>query len=74
LKLFFGDRTSTEILLDHVRSRREEAERLRERLLALDELHAGAEEDRFRAITRRYGLEHAQAIVRWADAVERELS
>jgi DNA-binding PadR family transcriptional regulator len=73
LKLFFGERTSPEVLLGHVRARREEADALRERLLAIDEADAGGANDRYRAMTRRWGLEYARATIRWAADVEREL-
>jgi DNA-binding PadR family transcriptional regulator len=68
LKVFFGDLGSAEVLARHIRERRHEAERLRATLeeLELDDLHP--------ELTRRWGLEYAQAVIRWARHAERELS
>ena len=71
LKVFFGDLASPEVLAEHIRARRLEAERLRETLEGFegeadaDDLHG--------ALTRRWGFEYANAVIRWAKHAEREL-
>jgi PadR family transcriptional regulator, regulatory protein AphA len=68
LKVFFGDIASPEILARHIRQRRSEAEELRSFLEGLeeDDLHA--------RLTISWGLEYADAVIRWAKHAERELS
>jgi PadR family transcriptional regulator, regulatory protein AphA len=72
LKIFFGELASAEVLAEHIRGRRREAERLRKTLEELEEtadpraLHS--------ALTRRWGLEYAEAVIRWARHAERELA
>jgi PadR family transcriptional regulator, regulatory protein AphA len=73
LKLFFGELTSPDIVLGHVRARREEAERLRDNLVRLNQGSSGGPGDHYPALTRRAGLEYAQATIRWARTIEREL-
>jgi DNA-binding PadR family transcriptional regulator len=67
LKVFFGDLASPDVLAEHIRARREEAERLRSFLEGVDEdeLHA--------RLTIDWGLEYARAVIRWAKHAEREL-
>jgi PadR family transcriptional regulator AphA len=67
LKVFFGDVASPEVLAQHIRERRREAERLREFLETVeeDDLHA--------RLTIRWGLEYAAAVIRWAKHAERAL-
>jgi len=72
LKVFFGSLASPDAMLDQIRERRAEAERLRAELLVLD-AEAGDDEV-FPALTRRYGLEYADAIIRWARSAEREVA
>lgn len=74
LKVFFGQHGSPDALRDQVRERRREAVALRSDLEAIDGSSGGRDKDFFPALTRRYGLEYADAIIRWADGVERELA
>jgi PadR family transcriptional regulator AphA len=74
LKIFFGDQVPTAVLLDHVRARREEMRQLKAELVAIDERARGRERDFFPRLTRIYGRRYAEAIIRWADEVESELS
>ena len=73
LKLFFGNEASPDALLEQVVERRREAEALRAELEAIDASSAGGDADFFPALTRRYGLAYADAIIRWADGVDRDL-
>ena len=60
-------------MLDHVRGRRREAEQLRAELLAIEARTPKTEQDRYPALTRRYGLEYADALIRWAEWTEAQL-
>lgn len=71
LKVFFGEVASPEILVGHIRERRLEAERLRSHLEELDAEEPG---DVYDSLTRRWGLEYAAAVIRWAKRAERELA
>jgi DNA-binding PadR family transcriptional regulator len=73
LKLFFGDHGDPEVMLEHVRTRRRDAEQLKAELLEIDARAQRTSEDRFPALTRRYGLEYAAALIRWAEWAEQEL-
>jgi DNA-binding PadR family transcriptional regulator len=73
LKLFFGDLAPPEVLLEQVADAKRDAEHLRDELRAIDERARGLPDDEFSALTRRYGFEYADAIIRWAEATEREL-
>ena len=73
LKVFFGELADTAAVLEQVRARRREAEQLKAELQEIDERCAGAEGDLFPSLTRRYGHHYADAIIRWAKEVEREL-
>ena len=73
LKLFFGDLAPPEVLLEQVAEARREAEERRTDLLAIESRARELPDDEFAALTRRYGFEHADAIIRWAEAAEREL-
>lgn len=74
LKVFFGALVSDDVLLEHVHAQRAKAERLREHLTRIDaEPQRPTRAARNAAFTRRYGLEWAKAVIRWAEAVEREL-
>jgi DNA-binding PadR family transcriptional regulator len=74
LKVFFGALADPEALLEQIRARRAEAERLKAELEQLGGRAAHGEHDRFPALTRRYGFEYADAVIRWARAAERELA
>ena len=74
LKVFFGEHAAPDALLEQVRERRREAEALRADLERIDASAGGRSKDFFPALTRRYGLEYADAIIRWSDGVERELT
>jgi PadR family transcriptional regulator AphA len=67
LKVFFGEVASQEVLVEHIRQRRLEAEALRSYLEEIeeDDLHA--------RLTIRWGLDYAGAVIRWAKHAEREL-
>jgi PadR family transcriptional regulator, regulatory protein AphA len=72
IKLFFGDVVAPEVLVGHIRQRREEAEELRS---ILEEIDARADPAHLHsALTRGWGLEYAKAFIRWAKQAERELA
>ncbi|MEP6909140.1 MAG: PadR family transcriptional regulator [Actinomycetota bacterium] len=71
LKIFFGDYASAEVLLEQVRGRRAEMEQLKAELDAIDERARGGSNDFFPQLTRMYGRRYAEAIISWADDVER---
>lgn len=73
LKIFFGEHASPEILLEQVRARRAEMEQLKAGLDAIDEQADGGSHDFFPQLTRMYGRRYAEAIICWADDVERKL-
>lgn len=73
LKLFFGEVTSPEVLLEHVRERKEQAQRLKADLTEIDAAVLDDESDFYSNLTRKYGHRYADAIIRWADDVERDL-
>jgi DNA-binding PadR family transcriptional regulator len=74
LKVFFGSLASPEAMLEQIRVRREEAEQLKRELEQLDADAADDRDDFFPSLTRRYGFEYAEAVIRWARAAERELA
>jgi PadR family transcriptional regulator, regulatory protein AphA len=75
LKIFFGDHVGRETVLEHVRARRAEAEQLRRELAEIERtVRASSGAETYSAFTRMYGREWADAMIRWADRVERELS
>ena len=67
-----GGLASPDALARHIRAQRDEAEALKADLEAID-AEAGADGDYHASLTRRYGLEHADAVIRWASTVEQEL-
>jgi PadR family transcriptional regulator AphA len=72
IKLFFGDVVAPEVLIGHIRQRRQEAEELRS---ILEEIEARADPSHLHsALTRGWGLEYAKAFTRWAKRAERELA
>jgi DNA-binding PadR family transcriptional regulator len=73
LKLFFGEYGDPEAMLEHVRGRRRDAEKLKAELLAIEARTPKTDEDRYPALTRRYGLEYADALIRWARWAEAQL-
>ena len=75
LKVFFGHLMRPERLREQIRERRREAEQLKAELAAIDEdAVARGSKDTFAALTRRYGHEWADAVIRWADIAERRLA
>ena len=74
LKVFFGDLASSEAILDQVRDRRREAERLHEELDAIEAGVEPSERDLYPRLTRRYGRRYADMLIAWADEVEHELA
>ena len=71
LKLFFGDVSSPEVLREQVRGRRREAEQLRETLE--DAARDVAPGDLYPEITLGWGIEYANAVIRWARKAEAQL-
>jgi PadR family transcriptional regulator, regulatory protein AphA len=74
LKLFFGEVTSPEVLAEHVRERRESAQRLKAELEAIDSGPHDPDLDFYSNLTRRYGHRWADAVIAWADEAERALA
>ena len=75
LKVFFGERMRPERLREQIRERRLEAEQLKAELAEIEEDAAErATHSIFAALTRRYGHEWAEAVIRWADFAERTLA
>jgi PadR family transcriptional regulator, regulatory protein AphA len=72
LKLFVSGPEDAEVLLPQLEERREDAERLRAELEAL-ELAAVGDDKPFERLTRRFGLLYADALLRWTREAEREL-
>ena len=72
IKLFFGDIVAPEVLVGHIRQRRQEAEKLRS---ILEEIEAKTNANHLNsALTRGWGLEYTRAFIRWAKQAERELT
>jgi PadR family transcriptional regulator AphA len=74
LKVFFGGLASREAMIEQIRGRRRDAEQLKRELVRLDADAADDRDDLFPSLTRRYGFEYADAVIRWARAAERELA
>jgi DNA-binding PadR family transcriptional regulator len=75
LKVFFGDLMRPERLREQIQERRLEAEQLKAELDAIEEEAASrGSYDTFAALTRRYGHEWADAVIRWAEFAERSLA
>ena len=70
LRVYLAGLASPEALARNVHAMRAEAKALK---AALEEIDARGSGDPHAALTRRYGLAHAQAVIGWATAVEREL-
>lgn len=73
LKLFVANTRDVEALLPQLAVRRADAQRLRDELV---ELEAAGSRDitPFQRLTRRFGFLYVEAVLRWADEAERELS
>lgn len=72
IKLFFGEVVAPEVLVGHIRQRRQEAEELRS---VLEEIEARADPDHLHSVlTRGWGLEYAKAFIRWAKQAEHDLA
>jgi DNA-binding PadR family transcriptional regulator len=72
LKLYLGEGADTDALLRQVGERREHAERLHAELEELDA--SGADGSPFEAITRRWGLLYAEALLRWTEEAAASLT
>jgi PadR family transcriptional regulator, regulatory protein AphA len=73
IKLFFARHADPEVMCGFVREFRAKAERLALDLAEIEANVAGGG-DRFRAMTRTYGLAAAAAAIDWAHSVEEELA
>ena len=75
LKVFFGDLMRPERLREQIGERRLEAERLKAELVEIEQDAATrGSSNTFASLTRRYGHEWADAVIRWADFAERSLA
>jgi DNA-binding PadR family transcriptional regulator len=75
LKVFFGELMRPERLREQILERRLEAEQLKAELAAIEvEAADRGSTNTFAALTRRYGNEWADAVIRWADFAERTLA
>lgn len=72
LKLYLGEGADPDALLRQVGERRENAERLHAELEELDA--SGADGSPFEAITRRWGLLYAEALLRWTEEAAASLT
>lgn len=75
LKVFFGELMRPERLREQIRERRLEAEQLKAELHEIE--HEASERgstNMFAALTRRYGHEWADAVIRWAEFAEQSLA
>ena len=72
LKLYLGEGADPDALLRQVSERRENAERFQAELEELDA--SGADGSPFEAITRRWGLLYAEALLQWTQEAERTLA
>ena len=73
LQLFFGDQGDAEALIEHVRERRQQLEQLEAEVEEFERLAPDNETERYRRMTREYGLAYARALTRWARETERAL-
>jgi PadR family transcriptional regulator, regulatory protein AphA len=73
LKLAMADESHAGSLLEQVRERQAEAQRLREELVAL-EASGGEGDPPFEHLTRRYGFFHIDALLAWLDEVVERLA
>jgi PadR family transcriptional regulator AphA len=73
LKVFFGGKMSKEALVAHVERKREEAARELAEYREIEERIRDDERSYFGYVTLRWGLAQAEAWIRWADEILREL-
>jgi DNA-binding PadR family transcriptional regulator len=73
LKVFFGELSDDDVILEQVRAKRAQAAELKRDLERIDAAEHDPVRDRFPGYTRRYGHEWADAIMRWADFVEEDI-
>ena len=73
LKVFFGGLMTRAALVGHIERKRAQAEDDLAEYRAIEERIAGEEADYFGYLTLRWGLAHARATIRWANAAVREL-
>ena len=73
LKVFFGGRMSKEALVAHVERKREDAVRELAEYREIEERIRDDERSYFGYVTLRWGLAQAEAWIRWADEILREL-
>ncbi|HET8651483.1 MAG TPA: PadR family transcriptional regulator [Gaiellaceae bacterium] len=71
VRVFFGGLVDPDAIVARVREHRAAAEKLKAELEAMEDGGAG---DLFPRLTRLYGLEYAKAVIRWAQAAERDLT
>jgi DNA-binding PadR family transcriptional regulator len=73
LKVFFGGKMSKEALVAHVERRREDAARELAEYREIEEKIRADERSYYGYVTLRWGLAQAEAWIRWADEILREL-
>jgi DNA-binding PadR family transcriptional regulator len=73
LKIFVGGLMPRELLVSHVEALREDALARLEVFAGIDRTNTRRGHDYFHYLLLRYGVEHAETTVRWADGVLREL-
>jgi PadR family transcriptional regulator AphA len=74
LKVFFGGKMSKEALVAHVERKREEAARELAEYREIEERIRDDDRSYFGYVTLRWGLAQAEAWIRWADEILRELA
>jgi DNA-binding PadR family transcriptional regulator len=73
LKVFFGAKMSKEALVAHIERKRDYAERELAEYREIEQHIRGDERSYFGYVTLRWGLAQAEAWIRWADEILREL-
>jgi len=74
LKVFFGKHMSREALVAHVERRRAEAAKGLAEFREIEEEIRDDERSYYGYVTLRWGLAEAEALIRWADEILRELA
>ena len=76
LKLFFGAAADPDRLIEQVRERRETGEQLKRELEEIEATkpRPGEEEDFYPSLTRLWGHVYADALIAWAEEVERRIA
>jgi DNA-binding PadR family transcriptional regulator len=74
LKVFFGAHMSREALVAHVERRRAEAAKALAGFREIEEEIRDYERSYYGYVTLRWGLAEAEALIRWADEILRELA